>query len=972
MFLTVVGNGVRLAGDRHHDLVADGRDGQLAILGLGDDVLLVLRDRALCALAERNWVLARIGAGTGSGDAIERGRSLARSVALKRLLLTVVGLGAGLGGQLDVLVVVDVNRVLAGLEHDTRVLARLDGVAIDVLEVERDDIARRLVIDGRGLDELVAALIAPAVVDRELGGLLGPLGRDGHVVARHGEGVTALDGGLAVETLHGPTGKVIAFLGRLTKNGMCLTLVNLVARGGAIAPRAAIEVVEHVATRNVLGVEREVLRAHGVGHAHRLGEVRIRAPTRERVLHTVDRLGGGVVELEVRGRGLAAGKIGRAGAHGDIARIPLGGIPHVVAHRVQVRVLDTDLAVNVDAIVVVGHLVGDELDGFNVVLGHRDARKLLFDELLIVGVDLVPMRRAALDGERRCARRALESRRPRHDAVARVVNPGLSVVLRECLGIDKAGQVDPAGTDLLPSVEVLDAVKVAIGVVQVIENDVVGRRRGLGDRHVMGGGQRGLAVLARPRDRDRRRALGHTRDLTVLIDGQDMLVVGRPCIGAVFLGIGERRLKLDGVELLDLVGTGDLKRRELIVVIGILTRRRIGIGTLTRVSAVPTVVILAKRVNLHVIGILVILEITRPRGATHGLAVDEVLDLVAALPIVDSLARLGVDDGRGRKVGPVNIGPLGHLPLALVNGDLVFIRIADIGVLGVGAGRVNRLACALEMVQTLDGSLVAVGADRGGIVSAVALKVPLPGIALLLGKGDGLIGHDLGRARDTADSRVLLIDGLDGVFFLMPLPAAIGIVICDRSRLIRLNRLDGERRAVVAAHGLNAAAVIDLPIAAIYVLVLGRERIRIADLDLGHLIGRNRLRARGGLGRDGALDRGGVLGGLAVLLLLGDEGDLGGLGHIGGGDGVLAGSIGLELAGGAVDGEGDLVQLVAVVRHDGELEVVARGRGDLLGRLRNDLALVGDGRVVELEGQIGRGGLLRGLGAVLRSGSVIP
>ena len=130
----------------------------------------------------------------------------------------------------------------------------------------------------------------------------------------------------------------------------------------------------------------------------------------------------------------------------------------------------------------------------------------------------------------------------------------------------------------------------------------------------------------------------------------------------------------------------------------------------------------------------------------------------------------------------------------------------------------------------------------------------------------------------------------------------------------------------------------------------------------------------------GVLDRGGFLCRLGGLFLLSLERDARRLCHVGCVYGVQAVGVGLEFAVGAANREGNLAQLVAVVRLNGELEAVARRRRHLLDRLRNNLTLVRNGGVVEREGDIGRCRLLGGLskrgrlgrrGVILRNGSIV-
>ena len=178
------------------------------------------------------------------------------------------------------------------------------------------------------------------------------------------------------------------------------------------------------------------------------------------------------------------------------------------------------------AIVVVRQLVRLDADGFHVLIGHRDARQHPFDYRFVRLENIVPV--AASASNLVLVPRGAVG--PGDHAIGNAIEDGgLPVVFWEIAAVEPR-EVHAAATKAGP-LSCTDGIERSVGVVQVIEEGVIGCSRGGGDRHVVRRGKRGGTVWARIAERDCCGALADARHRSALVDREDVVVVRGPNVG---------------------------------------------------------------------------------------------------------------------------------------------------------------------------------------------------------------------------------------------------------------------------------------------------------------------------------------------------------------------------------------------------------------------------------------------------------
>ena len=391
------------------DGLGGGGNGQLASVRLGNHVLISSVDLADGAISEGVRVLASIGALATRGlDALKRDAFSVRVVARDRLFLAAVLNGAGLSGQGDVLVVVELDDVLGRVGREAlnlALLARDGGVALDGLGRNLNRVA-----EGAGAGLVIGNLLVgavPVVLDG-VGDLVTGVVEVNllRLANDHGHGAV-VDSGVAIDD-----NRALSNLGALDEAGQGLGRRD--GRSGAIKVVVHLDRLVH---RNVLGVVVHVAR-NGDREGHGLGAGLVGVPTHELIgdaavgLGVSRRLGGrgnrGLAVLELVGRRVVLGKARRTG----VLQVE-DGVDGLLA-------LDLNLAVEVIAAAVVRDLVGVQNDGLDIVLSDGGAL-LLLERVLPRVVDGVPV--GAIGGVVlvELPAGAGAAIRPRHNAVGHVV-----------------------------------------------------------------------------------------------------------------------------------------------------------------------------------------------------------------------------------------------------------------------------------------------------------------------------------------------------------------------------------------------------------------------------------------------------------------------------------------------------------------------------------------------------------------------
>ena len=178
------------------------------------------------------------------------------------------------------------------------------------------------------------------------------------------------------------------------------------------------------------------------------------------------------------------------------------------------------------AIVVVRQLVRLDADGFHVIIGHRDAWQHPFDYRFVRLEDRVPVIASA--NNLVLVPRGVVG--PGDHAIRNTIEDGgLPVVIWKIAAVEprevhaavtKAGPLGRAG-----------GIERPVGVVEIIEEGAIGRRRWGSDRHVVRRCKRGVAVRARIAQRDCCGTLADARHRSALVDREDVIVVRGPNVG---------------------------------------------------------------------------------------------------------------------------------------------------------------------------------------------------------------------------------------------------------------------------------------------------------------------------------------------------------------------------------------------------------------------------------------------------------
>ena len=917
------------------DGLGGGGNGQLAGGCLSNYILISSVDLADGAISEGVRVLASIGALATRGlDALKRDAFSVRVVARDRLFLAAVLNGAGLSGQGDVLVVVELDDVLGRVGREAlnlALLARDGGVALDGLGRNLNRVA-----EGAGAGLVIGNLLVgavPVVLDG-VGDLVTGVVEVNllRLANDHGHGAV-VDSGVAIDD-----NRALSNLGALDEAGQGLGRRD--GRSGAIKVVVHLDRLVH---RNVLGVVVHVAR-NGDREGHGLGAGLVGVPTHELIgdaavgLGVSRRLGGrgnrGLAVLELVVHALAV--LGEA-------RGPC--ILQIEVDSNGLLALDLNLAVEVIAAAVVRDLVGVQNDGLNVVLGDGGALLLLERRLprVVNGTPVIGIR-----GLVEFPAGAGTAVRPRHDAIAHVV---VSVLL-----IAVPGRTFKVQRQLVGSSAATPSRKPVGRVIRgricrraVLEEEIrsLGCRARCRNRHVMGG-REDSTVLGDRRGRNGDGALLDAHDLAGGIDGGNARIARRPRHVIRTVNVGGQRNVLELLnrviaiddEFLDrgllehvdgvFIGVG-LPRATAPLLVGVDDRGRPDLQALNRGGAAT---IAGTKCHHAIVRVTpgVVPAAIRALEAQR-LADIDVLDVVGILAL---FVGNHDNDVAGVLVNPAAAG-LHHNGIHAVLGELILVVVILAGALNLHA-----IAVVLKREEAT--------VKRGRGVNLLARgRVDENRHPEVVGTGN------IARRVLDVERTLVHLDG-DGRRPLgSGVPSAVGINVLAVHVDLGAVAVEGpsgregaRKRLLIARHGH-----VELAIAgprAYRGVTVEREGELVAHRDFGGTGDGVLVIVGEGDGVDEALG----IGGLVVGVLLGVVGLGDGLGLAGGAVGVVGGLFGLELEGGAREdvGRGDGVVVVgvsgelalgardrelngregvAVVGLDGELEVLASGDGDLGG-----------------------------------------
>ena len=220
-------------------------------------------------------------------------------------------------------------------------------------------------------------------------GLL-PLGGEGHVVVRHGEGACL---NFSLRNIPGsPADELIAVprrnLGSDADRGAFVH-----REGGSTVPPTAVQIVGHGVARNILGIESDVA-AHRIGEANgAAGTGGIGIPAVKGVVNAV--LGLGSIQIGNGGKVTGLGVLAVLIVGGSFPLVAGGtGVPQVVGRGVNVFGLDLYGAVHMEVggrTVILGNLIGMNLNVLHIICGNGDAAQLRFHGRLVGVEDLRPV-----------------------------------------------------------------------------------------------------------------------------------------------------------------------------------------------------------------------------------------------------------------------------------------------------------------------------------------------------------------------------------------------------------------------------------------------------------------------------------------------------------------------------------------------------------------------------------------------------
>ena len=231
MLFAIIDRGTGVALDGDGDLVGDGADGQLAVLTFLDDILLSFIDCSNRAPRELGGIITDRDALSANGDSGEVCALGSGGEAGNGLLGAVVGHGVAVRGQRDVLVVVEVDDILAvvSVDRDGLIFRGYGGVAIDRDGGFGNHSVKGLPFDGLAFGSLIGRAV-PVVVDgiAEIAALgVGDCHGDrfgGHRAGDHGR-----ISGVAVQLGAGyAVGRIALNLLGVRFSGLCAILIHIV------------------------------------------------------------------------------------------------------------------------------------------------------------------------------------------------------------------------------------------------------------------------------------------------------------------------------------------------------------------------------------------------------------------------------------------------------------------------------------------------------------------------------------------------------------------------------------------------------------------------------------------------------------------------------------------------------------------------------------------------------------------------
>ena len=217
-------------------------DGQLSVRCLGYDVLTGSIHRVHGAVGKLRIIGARVGAGGGDGNTGEVHASGSTGVAFHSLLGAVIGPGLAVGGQLYILIVVEVDHIAGGLDRNSFAGGGGNGIARNFNGEFGPRFAKSPVMQFLGRSCLYSGSIPVVVYDRIQIGAFGVVQVDNVLVGSNGQGF--LIGAVVVITIDcndflgsrygGSEGHAILYLLSMQDvAGVLLQIVHRIAQVGA-------------------------------------------------------------------------------------------------------------------------------------------------------------------------------------------------------------------------------------------------------------------------------------------------------------------------------------------------------------------------------------------------------------------------------------------------------------------------------------------------------------------------------------------------------------------------------------------------------------------------------------------------------------------------------------------------------------------------------------------------------------------
>ena len=445
------------------------------------------------------------------------------------------GAGLGLGRNTNAVVVVFygiTNRLFLPAARECYILGRHGEGAVGNFRVIR--IPTNEVIAGQG--RLIGYIDSGAISFGSISGLCGctcgdksdvpilyskvgllPLGDKGHVVVGHGKGA-CLNLFLG-DILRSPADELIAVLPR--NHGSDSDRGAFVLReGGSTVPLTAVQIVGHLVARNILGVEGGIL-VQGIGEGHlAAGSGLVGVPAVEGVGHAVNFLGFGQIGNGGKVFGLGGLVVLIVGGSFPLVAGGTTGVPQVVGRGVNVSGLDLYSAVHMEVggrMVMLGNLIGMNLNVLHIICGNADAAQLRFHGRLVGVEDLRPV--SAVSGNLTAVTAAgpADHAAGNAEAVFVVFVPGR-------IGHVYCADAQTAGSPVVGFV----GIGILIRGSQVVELCLCG---GLGRIRNGNGVLRGFlgTIGTGNRQRNERLAGGNRSHKTGVIHSKDFIVAALPC-----------------------------------------------------------------------------------------------------------------------------------------------------------------------------------------------------------------------------------------------------------------------------------------------------------------------------------------------------------------------------------------------------------------------------------------------------------